>query len=63
MKSLLDWFIARSKEKTTWVGLIGLLTASGVALNADMTDSIIAFGTALGGLVSAILTVTNTTDK
>lgn len=58
-----DWIIARLKEKSTWLGIIGLLTAAGVAVNSDLTDAIVAFGTAIGGLVSAILVAIDTSSK
>lgn len=59
---MLDWFIARLKEKTTWLGLVGLLTTVGVGVSADLSDSIVAAGTAIGALVSAILVSVNTTE-
>jgi len=52
-----DFIVARLKEKTTWVGFIGLLTAAGVGFNVEMTDAIVQFGIALGTLVSSILVV------
>lgn len=56
-----DWIVARAKEKSTWLGLVGLLTALGVSISADLSESIAAFGTAAGALISAILVAINTT--
>lgn len=60
---MLEWIKARLAEKTTWTGLIGLMTALGVAVNADLSDAIVAAGTAVGALVSAILVAVNTTES
>lgn len=58
---MIDWFIARLKEKTTWLGLVGLLATLGVGISSDMSDSIVNAGMAIGALVSSILVAVNTT--
>lgn len=60
---MIDWVKARLVEKTTWVGFVGLLTALGVGINTDLSDAIVAAGTAIGTLLSTLLVAVNTTDK
>ncbi len=47
-----QWIIDRLKERSTWLGLTGLLTAAGIALNQEQIDQIIAAGAASGGLIA-----------
>ena len=47
-------FIAdRLKERSTWLGLLALLTAVGVGLSPEQTEAIAAGGVAVGGLILA----------
>ena len=48
-----QWIIDRLKERSTWLGLTGALTAAGVALSPEQLEQIIAAGVAIGGLVAA----------
>lgn len=51
MKTLIAFALDRAKERSTWVGLIGLLSAVGVALSPDQVEAISAAGVALAGVV------------
>lgn len=52
---MIDWVIARLKEQTTWIGLTTLLTAAGVSLAPELTESIITAGVAIGGVLAMVL--------
>lgn len=59
---MLQFVIDRLKERSTWLGLTGLLTAVGVALNPDQIEAIVALGGAIGAAV-AIFTKDKTTPS
>jgi hypothetical protein len=48
MKYLLD----RLGERSTWLGLIGIVTAFGVSLSPEQAEAIIAVGSAVAGAVA-----------
>jgi uncharacterized membrane protein len=48
----MDWIIERLKEPSTWRGIIGLVTATGVALQPEQVEAIIATGLALIGVIN-----------
>lgn len=50
-----DWFIARLKERSTWLGLISLATAAGLGVSPELSQAIIAGGVAAGGVVAALM--------
>jgi len=52
MKEVLNWLVARLGEQSTWRGLIGLVTAAGVAITPEQTAAIVAVGMAAIGLVN-----------
>ncbi|MFQ5472041.1 MAG: hypothetical protein ACE5FA_04045 [Dehalococcoidia bacterium] len=54
MSGLLQWIAARGAERSTWLGLIGLISAFGVNLKPELTEGIIALGLALAGLVATL---------
>jgi len=58
MKRLLDFLLARARERSTWLGLISLITALGVTLTEMQSEAIIAAGMSLAGIVAVF-----TTDK
>tara|TARA_B100000686_G_scaffold353795_1_gene460850 strand:- start:1910 stop:2089 length:180 start_codon:yes stop_codon:yes gene_type:complete len=55
MKDLLKFVLDRLKEKTTWIGLTGFVTALGVSISPEQAEAIAAAGVAI---VGAILTFT-----
>ena len=50
----MDWLIRRLKERSTWLGLIVILSVAGITLAPDQKEAIIAAGIALAGAVSAL---------
>lgn len=49
----MQWLFDRLSERSTWLGLVSLGTALGLALSSDQRDAIVGAGLALGGLVAA----------
>lgn len=47
------WIYDRLSERSTWLGLVSLAAAFGLALSPDQQAAIIATGLTLGGLVAA----------
>lgn len=52
---MLDWIIARLKEPTTWIGILGLFTAAGINLAPEMSNLIVTAGVSLGGVLAIVL--------
>jgi len=52
MSSFLQMIVARAKERSTWLGLIGLVSAFGVAMDPDKTEAIVTLGVAIGGVIA-----------
>jgi hypothetical protein len=53
MENLFDWIVDRAKERSTWLGIVGFLTAIGLALTPEQTAAVTAAGMALASLVAA----------
>lgn len=53
MKNILAYLLSRAKERSTWLGLISLVTALGILFTPEQQESVIAAGMALAGLVGA----------
>ena len=53
MDKIVSYILDRAKERSTWLGLISLITALGLALDAAQQDAVIAAGMAAAGLVGA----------
>lgn len=51
--NLTSYLLARLSERSTWRGLVALLTAAGLALSPDQTESIIVAGLGVIGLIGA----------
>lgn len=51
MKNLTDYLISRARERSTWLGLISLVTALGLVLSPEQQDAVIAAGMAAAGLI------------
>lgn len=51
---MLKWIIDRAKERSTWIGLTGLLTAAGIALSPEQAEAIATVGVALAGAVAVL---------
>jgi hypothetical protein len=55
MKNFLNWMLNRLNERSTWVGLTGMLTAIGVGISPQQLEVITTVGV---GTASAILAFT-----
>lgn len=54
-KALLkDYLLARLKERSTWLGLIGLLSVLGVALSPEQAEAIATAGVAVAGVLGVV---------
>jgi uncharacterized membrane protein len=53
-----EWIFARMKEPSTWRGIVGIITAFGIALKPEQIESIVTVGLMLSGLIGV-----TTTDK
>jgi hypothetical protein len=51
MKNLTNYIIARAKERSTWLGLVSLATALGLAISPAQQDAVISAGMAAAGLI------------
>ena len=45
------YLIDRLREPTTWRGFVFILTALGVSISPELTNQIIAAGTAIAGVI------------
>jgi hypothetical protein len=55
MKNFFDWLLERLNERSTWVGLTGMLAAIGVGISPQQLEVITTVGV---GTASAILAFT-----
>lgn len=51
-KKMLEFVIGRLKERSTWLGLIGIVTAAGVSLSPEQSEAIVVLGVAIAGAVA-----------
>lgn len=51
---MITYIIQRLTERSTWLGLIGLVTAAGVTVEEQMAEQLIAAGMAVAGLVGVL---------
>lgn len=54
MKLNKRWFLARARERSTWVGAVAVVSAMGISVNPDLMQQIVTVGMALAGLVSTL---------
>lgn len=53
MTRLYDWVLARARERSTWLGLITLLTVLGITITPAQQEAVVSAGVALAGAVMA----------
>ena len=53
MQNIIQYVIDRAKERSTWLGVISMATALGLALDSAQQDAIVAAGMAAAGVVAA----------
>lgn len=51
--NILSFVIDRLKERSTWIGLTGLLTVAGVALEPEQIEAISLAGIAIASAIAA----------
>ena len=51
---VVEFFLLRLRERSTWLGLISLATAAGLILSEAQQEAVIAAGSALAGLIAAL---------
>lgn len=49
----MQYLLDRAKERSTWMGLVGLVSAFGVALAPEQIEAVVALGVAAAGAVAA----------
>tara|TARA_R110000868_G_scaffold205720_4_gene454321 strand:- start:290 stop:466 length:177 start_codon:yes stop_codon:yes gene_type:complete len=49
-----SWLLDRLGERSTWIGLTGFLTATGVSLEPEIGEAIGAVGIALASLIAML---------
>ena len=52
IRNVIDYVVSRLRERSTWLGLVSLVTAAGLVLSEGQQEAIIATGTALAGLIA-----------
>lgn len=53
LKRLYNWVLERARERSTWLGLITLLTVLGINISTAQQDAVVTAGVALAGAVMA----------
>jgi aspartate oxidase len=54
MNPIVVWLAARLKERSTWLGIIALITAAGVKISPALTEQLVTIGAGIAGLVLAL---------
>ena len=49
---MFEYILARLKERSTWLGIVSLITVAGVALSPEQSEGIVNAGVAIAGLVA-----------
>lgn len=52
MKNIVNYIIARSRERSTWIGIVSIIAAAGMALTPEQTEAIASAGVAIAGLIA-----------
>lgn len=52
---MFDFIMERLKERSTWVGLVGLATSGGISLNPENIEAIVTVGTTVAGLIATVV--------
>jgi hypothetical protein len=55
INSLIQMFMNRAQERSTWVGLMFVLSATGVHLTPELQEEIIKAGLAAAGAILAVV--------
>ena len=49
---MIQWITDRLKERSTWLGLVGLASAAGLAFDAAKVEAIVAAGVAIAAAIA-----------
>jgi hypothetical protein len=49
---MLEFIVERLKERSTWLGLIAIITAAGLGISPEQGEAIALAGTAIAGAVA-----------
>lgn len=50
---MLNYIIERLKERSTWLGIISIVTAAGVSLSPEQSEAIVSVGVVICGAIAA----------
>lgn len=51
---ILDWLLQRARERSTWLGIISLLTALGITMTPAQTEAVVTAAMAVAGAILAL---------
>lgn len=51
----MKWVFDRLSERSTWLGLVGLISAFGVTLAPELQEAIVVAGLAVAGVVAVVM--------
>lgn len=54
MNAIRDFIVPRLKERSTYVGLVGLLTALGITIEPAYVDVALAVGASVAGVIGIV---------
>ena len=54
MKKIVTFILQRAKERSTWMGLVSILSAVGLSLKPEAVEAIISFGIGAAGLIAVV---------
>ena len=54
VRGLVTYLVARGQERSTWLGIIAMASAVGIALNPDQISAIVTLGMGISGVIAAL---------
>lgn len=54
MNAIAQFILPRLKERSTYVGIVGILTACGIAIDPSYVDVALAIGAAVAGVIGVV---------
>lgn len=51
MNAIIDFIVPRLRERSTYVGFVGILTACGIAVEPEYVETALAIGTAVSSII------------
>ena len=59
----MNYIIARLQERSTWQGIVAIVTAFGISLEPSLLDAIVSFGVAAAGMIHVLWPESGTPSK